>query len=81
MRVKSWFVYILLCDDNTLYTGITTDLKKRLKEHQSGQGAKYTRSRGAKEIVYSKEYSNRSEAAVREAELKKLTRVEKMKLF
>ena len=81
MSDKSWFVYILLCDDNTLYTGITTDLEKRLKEHQSGQGAKYTRSRGAKEIVYSKEYSNRSEATVREAELKKLTRVEKMKLF
>jgi putative endonuclease len=81
MKSKPWFVYILLCDDDTLYTGITTDLEKRLVAHQKGTGARYTRSRGVSKIVYSEKLKNRSEASIRGAELKKLSRKEKILLF
>ncbi len=77
---KPWFVYILLCEDDSLYTGITTNLNDRLLKHQDGTGAKYTRGRGAKKIVFSEQHATRSEALVREAEIKKLPRSEKVKL-
>lgn len=77
---KPWYTYILLCSDNTLYTGITNDLAQRLKAHQDGKGAKYTRSHGAKQIVYSKAHPNHHDAAVHETEIKKLSRKEKVKL-
>lgn len=66
---KPWFVYILLCDDDSLYTGITTNLVNRLLKHQDGTGAKYTRGRGVKKIVFSEKHATRSEALVREAEI------------
>ena len=75
-------VYILRTTSNTLYTGITTNLVKRLKEHQerSGRGAKYTRAFGAEKIMYVEEYATRSEALKREHQIKKLTRDKKEQL-
>ena len=61
-----YYVYILLCEDKTLYTGITTDPVRRLKEHRSGKGAKYTRVHGALEMVYVEEAEGRAEASKRE---------------
>jgi len=77
-----YFVYILECSDSTLYTGITTDLKRRLDEHNnSSKGAKYTRLRRPVKIVYSEEQADRSSASKREYALKKLTREEKLALL
>ncbi len=68
-------VYILRCADKTLYTGITTDLKRRVKEHNGGKlGARYTSSRWPVKVVYSKKFKNRSLASKVEAKIKKLTR-------
>ncbi|MFA6007895.1 MAG: GIY-YIG nuclease family protein [Candidatus Shapirobacteria bacterium] len=74
-----YFVYILQCADNTLYTGITTDLERRVKEHNSSKlGAKYTKARRPIKLVYSKEFANRSTALIEEARVKKLSRLEKL---
>ena len=78
---KTWKLYILRCGDSTLYTGITTDVERRLDEHRSGKGAKYTRSRGPLELVYREECADKSAALKRELEIKALTRVEKLKLI
>ena len=81
MKAEKWYVYILKCADNTLYTGVTTDMERRLKEHnQKKTGAKYTRARRPVSLVYQETYLTRSEATRREAELKKLSKLEKMKL-
>jgi putative endonuclease len=80
--VKTWFVYIVRASDESLYTGITTDLNRRLAEHQSGKaGAKYFRGRNACEMVYSESEHNRSTASKREAAIKKLTRHQKLELI
>jgi len=77
-----WFVYMLRCADNTLYTGVTTDLERRLSEHNSShKGAKYTRARRPVVLAYSESAANRSDACIREAELKKLSRPEKARLI
>lgn len=77
-----YFVYILKCNDNTLYTGITTDLERRVKEHNSSKvGAKYTKARRPVELIYSKTFDDRSAASVEEARIKKLSRSEKLDLF
>ena len=76
-----WCVYMLLCDDNTIYTGITNDLKKRFENHISGKGAKYLRGRKPLEIVYTENFKNRSMATIREMEIKKLNRREKEALI
>ena len=73
----SSYVYILKCSDNTLYTGWTTCLERRLKEHNSGKGAKYTRSRGPVELVYYEELGTKEEALRREYAIKKMKRREK----
>ena len=73
-----YFVYILKCKDGTLYTGITTDLERRLAEHKSGKGASYTRARKAGTIVYSEKKKNRSTASKREAEIQSWTRARKL---
>ncbi|MBR5486095.1 MAG: GIY-YIG nuclease family protein [Oscillospiraceae bacterium] len=75
------YVYILCCADNTLYTGWTTDLEKRLKNHNSKKGAKYTRSRLPVTLVYHEEFSDKVQALQREAEIKKLSRTQKLKLI
>jgi putative endonuclease len=77
----AYFVYILECADATLYTGITTDLARRLAEHKNGTGAKYTKSHGARAIRYSERKKTRSSASKREAAIKKLSRSEKLKLI
>ena len=78
---KQWVVYILKCKDGTLYTGITTDVEKRLAAHRSGKGAKYTRGRGPLELVYCEECVDHSAALKRESEIKRLPRQEKEKLI
>ena len=74
------YVYILRCADDTLYTGWTTDLEKRLHAHNQKQGAKYTKARLPVELLYSETCSNKSEALKREAEIKKLSRQQKLLL-
>ncbi|MDG1163869.1 MAG: GIY-YIG nuclease family protein [Porticoccaceae bacterium] len=77
-----WYVYIVRASDQTLYTGITTDPERRLAEHQSGKaGAKYFRGRSAIEMVHIETGYNRSSAAIREAAIKKLSRVQKWALI
>ena len=77
-----YFVYILRCSDNTLYTGITTDLEKRTHEHNhSSKGAKYTRARRPVKMVYSEACMDRSSALKREIVIKKMSRSEKEELI
>ncbi len=77
-----WFVYILSCADHSLYTGITTDIERRLKEHNnSTKGAKYTRGRRPVTLAYSERCDNRSDASKREAAIKKLPLAEKQDLI
>jgi putative endonuclease len=77
-----YFVYILSCNDQTLYTGITTDLQRRLSEHNnSDKGAKYTKLRRPVSLVYSEEVENRSFASKREYEIKQLSRNKKIELI
>ncbi len=77
-----YYLYIIRCKDKTLYTGITVDLKRRVKEHNSSSlGAKYTRARRPVVLVYSKRYKNRSLASKAESELKAKSRKEKLKLI
>jgi len=76
-----WFVYILRCSDGSLYTGVTTNLYRRVNEHNnSNKGAKYTRTRQPVELVWSAECGSRSEAMKREASIKKLDRPKKLLL-
>jgi len=77
-----WWVYIVECADGTYYTGITTDIQRRLNEHNySFKSAKYTRSRRPVSLVYSEEALNRSEASKQECKIKKLSRQKKIKLI
>ena len=73
-----YYVYILKCSDSSLYTGVTTDLKRRITMHRAGTGAKYTRSRGVHSVVYSERKRSRSNAQKREAEIKGWTRAQKL---
>ena len=75
-----WHLYILRCKDGSLYTGITTDVEKRLEAHRAGRGAKYTRGRAPLELVYREECGDHSTALKREAEIKRLPREEKIKI-
>lgn len=79
--MKPWFVYILRCRDDTLYTGITEDIPRRMETHNSGKGAKYTRGRGPVELVYQEEFSTKGEALKREFAIKQLTRPQKLALI
>ena len=77
----SWYVYMLRCRDNSLYTGYTNDPQRRLAVHNSGNGAKYTRSRGPLELAYVEDCVDKSDALKREYEIKSLPRTEKLKLI
>jgi putative endonuclease len=79
----SWYVYILRCSDNTLYTGITIDPARRLKEHNEDDklGARYTRARRPVDLIYQESCANRSAAARREAAIRKMSRKEKLHLI
>ena len=74
---NTWKLYILRCGDGTLYTGITTDVEKRLEQHRTGKGAKYTRGRGPLELVYQETCLDHSQALKREAAIKRMSRQKK----
>jgi len=76
----NWHVYIILCSDNSLYTGITTDIQRRFHQHATGRGARYFRGRQPVEVVYREDGHSRSSASQREAEIKSLSRTEKLQL-
>lgn len=76
-----YYLYILRCGDNTLYTGIAADVDKRLAAHQSGKGAKYTRGRGPLTVVYREKCDDKSAALRRERAVKALSRKEKLALI
>ena len=76
-----WTVYMLRCGDGSLYTGCTDDVVRRLAVHQSGRGAKYTRSRLPVELVYREEVPDKSAALRREIAIKRLTRAQKLALL
>jgi len=79
--LKNWYIYIVRCADNSLYTGIALDVERRLAEHNGKDAAKYTRSRQPVELVYTEEVDSRSEAASREFAIKKLSKKQKEHLI
>ena len=80
-RSAAWWVYVLRCADGSLYTGITTDVSRRLAEHNGGRvGARYTRSRRPVQLVYAEAACDRAEALRREAAIKRLDRARKLAL-
>jgi len=76
-----YFVYLLKCEDASIYTGITTDLKRRLEEHKSGKGGRYTHAKKAVKIIHTETFKNRSLASKREAEIKSWPRAKKLDLI
>jgi len=76
-----YYVYILECTDKSLYTGITTDIDRRLEEHKSGKASHYTAAHGANKIVHTEEFEDRGKALRREVEIKRLSREKKLDLF
>jgi putative endonuclease len=79
---KDWWVYIVKCSDGSLYTGITTELERRISEHNDSiKGAKYTRTRRPIYLVHSETHHDRSTASKRESYIKNLSRNEKLKLI
>jgi putative endonuclease len=76
-----WFTYILLCSDGSYYTGSTNDVEKRFKDHLAGKGARYTQSHKPVKIVYKEEFTTKSEALKREAEIKSWSRKRKQNLL
>ncbi len=79
-KMSKWVLYIVECKDGSLYTGITTDLKKRIKRHNEGRATKYTRRKKPVKLVYSEVCDNESTARTKEIEIKKLSRKDKLKL-
>lgn len=77
--MNEWYVYILRCADKSLYTGLSNDVERRLDEHNNNNrlAAKYTRARRPVQLVYQEAFDSRSDASIREAEIKKLNRQEK----
>lgn len=75
-----YFVYILRCEDGSLYTGITTDVERRLAQHKANKGGGYTRAHAAQNIVYTEKLGTRSAALKREAEIKRWPRTKKLAL-
>lgn len=73
-----YFVYVLLCEDGSLYTGSSNDVEKRFLAHQSGKGSKYTRSHKVEKIIYQSEFATKSEALKRESEIKSWSRQQKI---
>lgn len=79
--MKPWFVYIVRCGDGSLYTGIAVDVEARIKAHNSGLGAKYTKPRRPVVLLYQEMLANQSEATKREYVIKKLSRRQKLRLI
>ena len=80
LSMPGYYIYIVRCADDSLYTGWTTDIEARVARHNAGKGAKYTRSRLPVILVYSQLFLSQAEAMQREREIKKLSRAEKMSL-
>lgn len=76
-----FYVYIIRCKDNTLYTGFTVNLEKRIETHNKGMGAKYTRGRRPVKLVYKEEYESKSQALRREHAIKKLNKKQKINII
>lgn len=76
-----YFTYILKCRNGELYTGFTTDINKRIHQHNIGKGAKYTRGRGPFELVYLEEFTSKEMAMAREIAIKRLKKPEKLKVI
>ena len=81
MAANKHYIYVVECQDGTFYTGYTTDIKRRLEEHNSGEGAKYTRGRYPVILKHQESFSSRSQAQKREYQIKKLPRSKKEELF
>jgi len=79
--MAKWFIYIIECEDKSLYTGCTNDLNRRFEEHKKGVGAKYTASHKPVRILFSEERDSRSEALKRESQIKGWSRVKKIKFI
>lgn len=75
------YTYIVKCADGSFYTGWTNNLEKRIRDHNSGKGARYTRGRGPVELTYYEEFNTKEEAMKREWQIKQMTRIQKMQLF
>lgn len=80
VQAKPWYVYIVQCSDGSFYTGITTDIKRRVKEHNSAKGCNYTRSRAPVELLYEEPAADRRSALKREASIKSFSRSRKEEL-
>ncbi len=81
-KYKPWYLYVVQCSDGTLYTGVTTDIDRRINEHNtSSRGAKYTKARRPVKLVYKRRYANRSEAQSAEYQFKKLLRGQKLEII
>lgn len=80
-RQKNWLVYIILCSDNSLYTGITTDLQRRFRQHETNKGARYFYGRKPLKIVFTEQGHDRSSAGKREYEIKSYNRLKKLALI
>ena len=76
-----YYVYLIECGDKTLYTGITTDIQRRLKEHSLGKGGAYTRAKKVRRVLYTEQFRTRSDALKREAEIKGWHREKKLDLI
>lgn len=76
-----WYLYILECSDGSLYTGVATHIARRLKEHRDGKGSKALRAKLPVKLVYQEKYLTRSKAQMREAQIKRWTRREKLALI
>jgi len=76
----TYFVYMIQCDDGSLYTGITTDIERRFSEHKNGKGGHYTASHRARKILYTEKHGTKGGALKREAEIKRWRRKKKMEL-
>ena len=79
-KTHPWFLYILECQGGLFYTGITTDIERRLKMHNDGKGARFTRSRRPVKVIYQESLSTRAQALIREYEIKALPRIKKQAL-
>ena len=76
-----WYVYIVRCNDSSLYTGITNDLQKRISKHNEGSASKYTRAKTPVKLLYTEQFPTRSAAQSREAEIKNFSREDNKKLI
>ena len=82
MNIKLWYLYVVSCSDGTLYTGVTTDLVRRVHEHnETKRGAKYTKTRRPVKLLWSRQYANRSEAQKAEYQFKQLFREQKLQII